>query len=55
MMRDWMRANLRWSEETARYGDHIPRSWKTGWFATDWALPRPVDQSKELCVRARGT
>jgi hypothetical protein len=28
-MRDWMIANLRWSEETPRYGDHIPPSWKS--------------------------
>jgi hypothetical protein len=26
-MRDWMIANLAWSEETPRYGDHIPPSW----------------------------
>ena len=42
-------------EELAAYGDHIPRSWTARWFAADWAFPRPVDQSKELCVRARGT
>jgi len=27
MMRDWMVASLAWSEETPRYGDHIPPSW----------------------------
>jgi hypothetical protein len=30
MMRDWMIANLTWSEETPRYGDHIPPSWTSG-------------------------
>jgi hypothetical protein len=29
-MRDWMIANLAWSEETPRYGDHVPPSWKSG-------------------------
>jgi hypothetical protein len=29
-MRDWMIANLAWSEETPRYGEHIPPSWKSG-------------------------
>ena len=29
MMRDWMIANLTWSEETPRYGDHVPSSWKS--------------------------
>jgi hypothetical protein len=28
LLRDWMVANLRWSEETPRYGDHVPHNWR---------------------------